>query len=739
MPLRLPQILRRSTRGLRGLIRRHVLTTLAFSSLAVAALCPAAKAQSSPQQLPALTVEAPQKKPAARKAARPARKATPAPAAATALAAQPAGSLTAPGTSAAQAALAKVPGSVVVVPDTAYKSGVAATSLKEVLDYVPGVLVQPKWGEDGRLSIRGSGLSRNFHLRSLQLYIDGMPMSTADGYGDQLEIDPPAYRYVEVYKGANALRYGANALGGAINMVTPTGRDAGVNVASFDIGSFGFHRLQASAGGASGPLDFFVTGSWKEADGFRDHSSGEATRASANLGYRISPDAETRFYLNTNDIMQRIPGTVTRDMALNAPTSAWPDNVARDQQRNVVSTRIANKTAFRLSPNTTLEMGGFLADRHLMHPIFQWLDYQYEDYGAFTRVTDERMIAGFKNSLVAGATLFNGTIDNRQFENLASAKKGNLLSSSLDKSENLSAYIENSFYFLPSVALVTGTQFLHATRERDDRFLSDGDQSGRTAFDLWSPKLGLLWEITRGWQAFANVSKSGEVPSFSETVFSSTMAPDVKAQTATTYEIGTRGRTPDFTWDLAAYRAEIDNELQCQDAPAAAGVCTVRNLDRTVHQGIEAGFGAVILKGMTVGGPAPDKLWLNIAYTFNDFYFDGAEFTGNQLPGAPRHYLRSELVYKHPSGVFFGPNIEWVPVAYYVDNDNTTKTVPYALLGLKLGFDNGGPFSAYIEGRNLTDERYIASVSITDTAAPASALYEPGTGRAVYAGIKYRW
>ncbi len=47
--------------------------------------------------------------------------------------------------------------------------------------------------------------------------------------------------------------------------------------------------------------------------------------------------------------------------------------------------------------------------------------------------------------------------------------------------------------------------------------------------------------------------------------------------------------------------------------------------------------------------------------------------------------------------------------------------------------------SLYAEGRNLTDEAYLASVSITDNATPASTLFEPGTGRAVYAGMKYRW
>lgn len=717
--------------------------------ISIAGLESVAQAQ-SPAQLPPMTVEATAKKPSAKAAAKPAKAPSASvnePAAVQAVsdsaATPPGGSLTTPTTAQAQALLARVPGSVVVVPDTAYKNSTPAVTIKDVLDYVPGVFVQPKWGEDSRLSIRGSGLSRNFHLRSVQLYMDGIPINTADGYGDFQEIDPSAYRYVEVYKGANALRYGANSLGGAINFVTPTGRDASLFGASADIGSFGFHRLQASSGGVNGPFDFFVTGSWQESDGFRDHSWGESTRASANLGYQLSPNVETRFYFNASDINQRIPGSVTRSVALTSPTTAAKSNVDNDWQRNIDSWRIANKTAIRLSPNTSVEVGGFIVDRHLMHPIFQWLDYRYEDYGGFGRLTDERLVGGFKNRLIVGVNLHNGEIDNKQYKNeskTGKAIKGDLASSSLDTSENLSAYIENSFYFLPSVALVTGTQFLHATREREKR--EGATASGSREFDVWSPKVGLLWNVDPTWQVFANISRSAEVPSFGESS-SVAMPPikftEIKEQIATTYEIGMRGRRPDFTWDLAAYRAEIKNELQCFFS--SFGTCQVVNADQTVHQGIEIGFGAAILKSMFARGPSPDRLWLNVAYTLNDFRFDGDKvFHDNELPGAPRHYLRSELLYKHPIGVYFGPNVEWVPQAYYVDSENTTKTEAYAIWGLKLGFDNGGPFSAYIEGRNLSDEAYIASASVVDRFKGSDlALYEPGTGRAVYAGIRYRW
>jgi iron complex outermembrane receptor protein len=87
--------------------------------------------------------------------------------------------------------------------------------------------------------------------------------------------------------------------------------------------------------------------------------------------------------------------------------------------------------------NTAVEFGAFGIDRHLMHPIFQWLDYHYQDYGAFVRAVDDRVINGFRNRLVAGVNVINGRIDNQQFANLA-GQRGALLWSSIDRSKNTS-------------------------------------------------------------------------------------------------------------------------------------------------------------------------------------------------------------------------------------------------------------------------------------------------------------
>lgn len=645
-----------------------------------------------------------------------------------------AGSVTVPTVEQARADLQRTPGGVALVPDTVFKNRPAQT-LKDVLDFVPGVIVQPRFGSDARLSIRGSGLSRNYGNRGINVFQDGIPINTSDGLVDFFEIDPTAYRYVEVFKGANALRFGGNALGGAINLVTPTGRDVFPHDARIDVGSFGYVKGQAATGGVSGPVDYFVTLSGERFDGFREHSEGNSVRGSANIGYQFSPQAETRFYINANTINQRIPGEVDRQTALRNPRAANPYWVLLDQQRNINSVRLANKTTLRFD-ETTVDFGVFTVQRHVDHPIYEYLEYTVQDYGGFARVSDDRFIGGFRNRLVAGVNIDNGTIDYRQFVNLPGARKGPLTFSTLDYSENLTAYLENSFFVLPSVALIGGGLFVHATRDRRDRFLSDGNQSGRNTYDIAKPRVGVLWEVDPTWQVYGNISGSAEAPTFDANSFATAATSNLRAQTATTYEVGTRGFRPDFTWDLSLYRSEIRNELQCLTT-SIFSPCSIINADRTVHQGIEAGVGAAFLKSVFA---FEDRVWLNAAYTYNDFFFEGdARYGNNRLPGVPTHYLRAELLYRHPGGFYAGPNVECSPQAYFADNANTLTVPSYALLNFRIGHDIGRDWSGYLEARNLLDRRYISSVAIAGIADLSSEIFNAGTGRAVYGGLRYRW
>ena len=366
----------------------------------------------------------------------------------------------------AQQALTEInqtPGGVALVPAAAYRNSTVANTIKDILDYVPGVFAQPKWGDDTRLSIRGSGLSRNFHLRGVQLYMDGIPINTA-GRLRRFPGDRPDR--LQICRGLQGRQRAAvrRELARRRHQFRDADRPRSIpNGVSVDMGAFGFKRLQANAGGANGPWDGFVTASTQASDGFRDHSFGSSTRVSGNVGYQFSPDAETRFYFNANEVRQRIPGSVTKQSALTDPQAAAPANVATDQQRNIDTVRIANKTTIRFD-DTKVEFGAFGVDRHLMHPIFQWLDYSYKDYGGFAKVTDDRFIGGFRNRLVAGVNILNGSIDNQQFANIG-GQKGALLSSSIDRSKNYFALCRGQF-LLPAER---GGDRRHAIPLRDPR------------------------------------------------------------------------------------------------------------------------------------------------------------------------------------------------------------------------------------------------------------------------------
>ncbi|MES2579707.1 MAG: Plug domain-containing protein, partial [Pseudomonadota bacterium] len=180
--------------------------------------------------------------------------------------------ITQPNIEEAKQAINKTAGGVTIVDLEEVREG-RVSNFRDTLGLATGVLAQSRFGaEETRLSIRGSGLQRTFHGRGIKLMQDGIPVNQADGGFDYQAIEPMATRYIEVYRGANALRYGASNLGGAINFISPSGYDAEKFSVRAEAGSFDYRRLGLSAGGVVGDFDYFVSGSTFNQDGFRDNA-----------------------------------------------------------------------------------------------------------------------------------------------------------------------------------------------------------------------------------------------------------------------------------------------------------------------------------------------------------------------------------------------------------------------------------------------------------------------------------
>jgi len=239
------------------------------------------------------------------------------------------------------------------------------------------------------VSIRGSGLQRTFHGRGLKLMQDGVPLNLADGSFDFQAIEPLSARYVEVWRGANALQYGAATLGGAINFVSPNGYNGEPLRARGEAGSFGYRRALLSQAGVHEHFDEYLSASGFAQDGFRDHARQETLRGFANLGWQLAPDVETRFYLGHVHSRSELPGSLTRAQLDEHPEQANPGNVALDQRRDIDWTRLSNKTV-RRDGATQLEAFVYFADKRLHHPIFQVIDQDSRDVGSSPQARSSR-------------------------------------------------------------------------------------------------------------------------------------------------------------------------------------------------------------------------------------------------------------------------------------------------------------------------------------------------------------
>jgi iron complex outermembrane receptor protein len=650
------------------------------------------------------------------------------------------GTLTVPSVAQTQREMARTPGAVSVVPAARYQD-TYAHNIEDVMDFTPGVFARKRYGAEVRLSVRGSGLSRGFHMRGLELLQDGVPFNLADGSADFQEVDPLIAQHIEVYKGGNGLRFGSSSLGGAINFVMPTAYSSDTqNLVRLEGGSFGTYRVHAQASRIYDKTDAFAAISGNQVDGYRDHEQEESVRFSGNIGHRFNDRAETRFYILSNIVDQELPGTLTLQQALNSPEMAAPASVTQHQQRNVRSLRFANKTAIKLDDGAVFEFGGYAGYKRLYHPIFQVIDQRGPLAGLFARYRDEGSLAGHRNILTVGGDLSWGEVDAKRYVNIAGSR-GALTASGTQSATNLRLYAENHFYVADSVALVGGVQAIHAYR----KFTNDlaPAQSDATDFSSVSPKAGVIWDATKNAQLYANVTRSYEPPTFSELVQATVFQfVPLDPQRAVTYEIGTRGATGSVAWDVALYHARVKGELI--NFTVGGGIpASTFNADETIHQGIEASLTLDLgAYGLDAALPEGSRLLLEQAYTYNDFHFDGdAVYGDNKLAGMPPHVYVAALRYKSPApnglGWDIAPKVEWVPDGGYVDYANTLEAPGYATLGLEGGVDISQGVRLFVDARNLTDKRYISTYSaITDATAVATNVFYPGEGRSVFAGVR---
>src|SRR5215471_1386046 len=219
-----------------------------------------------------------------------------------------------------------------------------ASNLEDLLQRTPGVFLQSANGmEVSKISIRGSGITSEDEPLGVMFLMDGLSFNQGDGETILEDIDVAVINYAEVFRGADAFKYGALTLGGAINFVPFTGYDAPPFQTRLTGGSYGFFRGDMSGGAVQGQFDEFGAIDFRKREGYREHSRENTKIFFTDFGYKFSDQVENRFYLTLDRFNRNLPGGLTKSEMENDPTMANPLAIAQDWNKSLSSIRVADK------------------------------------------------------------------------------------------------------------------------------------------------------------------------------------------------------------------------------------------------------------------------------------------------------------------------------------------------------------------------------------------------------------
>lgn len=628
--------------------------------------------------------------------------------------------------------LSRTPGAVAVVAAETFEDRLSI-GMPDVLRDVPGVLSAKRYGEESRLSIRGSGIGQGFHQRGVLIAENGVSFADADGFSDFQKVDVLSARLIEVYKGGNALRFGGAQLGGAVNLVTVNGLTTPSTVLlRAETGSFDSWRGQVAAGGVMGDFDAWGSMSGFKAGGYRVNSRSEQVRGTVNLGWRIGEDSEIRLIATAATIEQGVPGTLTLAQTRANPRQASAAALAGRWARDQDVRRVTVQTRLRLSDGLVFEGGVYATRTDLRHPIPIVIEQDIHTQGAFGRFDLSGEIGGRRADLFFGANFRTGGVDQQTYANVAGAN-GMRMGNVRQDATGLDLFAEGRLFVTGALAVVAGASWGHAGREYVNHIAGGADSHD---YQWFAPRFGLLWE-DGGTQVYANFTRSVEPPHFgalAQAGFSGINLVPVEAQRAWTVEVGTRGRSGAWSWDVAAYRASLDGEMLnfvvTPGIPAA-----VFNAGRTRHQGVEASLDWRIVD------TADTLLRLRQSWAWSDFTFvDDATYGNARLPVVPEHQYRVALRYEHRTGAWIEPMFDWRPKDVWVDYRNSFKAPGYALLHLSAGIDLPGGVTLFADARNLTDKVHVPEFgAVVDAGGVDQATFYPGEGRSLFGGLRVRF
>ena len=640
--------------------------------------------------------------------------------------------------------LREAPAAISVVEQSDIQDGRATIGLDEPLNRVAGVVVQnsDNFAQDVRIQIRGFGTRAAFGIREIKVLVDGLPETMADGQTELDGFDLGAIEHIEVLRGAASSLYG-NAAGGVIQLFTEDGPDTPWAHARLTGGSFGLQKYQVKGGGTAGNAHLFVSSSYLHLNGFRDHSGVERANLTGKLRYTVSEHTDVTFLFSGVDMPNADDaGGLTRAEVEIDRSQARRRNLQLNADKQVLQGRLGAVAHHRFDDSElSLSAYGLYRDFDTRQPFTPQGIVTFHRFspGGGARYAYFAPVAGVGQKLTVGVDVQSQNDERSRFDNV-NGDRGMLGVHQHERVISVGPYAREAVALRDDLEVSLGLRYDSVHFAVDVDTPPGGANSGARTFDAWSPGGGLRYSPLSWLSLFFDAGTAFQVPTTTELGRDQGAGfnPDVKPQTATSFEVGARNESERLRAGLAAFFIDITDELI--PFQGASGRTIFRNAGRSRRYGLEIDWQAAVLPGVRWSSTAS-----MINATFRDYHTASGTFDGNDEPGIPSWQLYEELVYRHYCGLFTA--LEGIVVGdYFVNDANTVRSKGYALFNLRGGYERAiGAWnvSTFVGLNNLTNTAYDGRVRLNANPDPgqpptAGRFFEPAPGFNVYGGVTIR-
>ena len=636
-----------------------------------------------------------------------------------------------------ESVLMEVPQALSLLDPVSLHRGSQQITLDESLWAVPGVFIlNPyNYAQDTRIAIRGFGARADFGIRGIQLLVDGVPATTPDGQGEVDGLDLGSAGSIEVLRGPSAVFYGA-ASGGAFLVQTEDPPEIPFLETRLSVGNDGYRHYQLKTGHQSHSVGHLLSGAYLESRGYRNHSETENFRLNGKAVWDFPGNRYLQVVFNAIDFpLQNDPGGLTLGVALANPRQARARNElygSGESVRQGVQYQGATCQSSFVSLSFHYTRRDF-ANRLPFESGGQ-VSFLRNYYGARMQYRQER-----ESGLLSMGLDMGLQDDHRKnFDNLE-GERGPLV---LDQDEEVFSAGAFAYYehrLGPSWKITTALRHDVVRFDVSDRLLVNGDDSGQITFEETTPSLSFSWLPSPDLIVYGGLSRSFETPTTTEfdNPGGDGFNTGLDVQTARGAELGARwrlaGNRVQVFFDASLFTIKIDNALVPYELPQFPDREFYRNAGSSTRRGAELAMELDLPAGFSA----------RASYTWSGFSYDrflagGNDFSGNRIPGIPRHFGDIEIEYQAGSGFFARWRTRFVG-SLMADDANSERTSGYSLTDVRVGW-------RWIRGRlevepflsinNLFEQTYFANIRIN---AFGGRYYEPAPGRFLHGGIRLRY